>query len=58
METLDQVATYKGYAIYQDTDGTYFLMGLNGLNQPKKISFTNAFDMAKFVDGELKKWGL
>lgn len=57
METLDQVGTYKGYKIFHDLEG-YFILGLNGLNQPKKIVFENPFEMAKWIDSELKKWGL
>lgn len=58
METLNQVGNYKGYKIFQDSDGSYFLNGLNGLGQPKKISFTNPFEMAKWIDSQLKEWGL
>jgi hypothetical protein len=56
---MDSVLTYKGYQIFQDSDGSYFLNGLNGLGQPKKISFTNPFEMAQWIDSELKnRYGL
>lgn len=54
---MDSVLNYKGYEIFQDSDGSYFLNGLNGLGQPKKISFTNPFEMAKWIDSQLKKYG-
>ena len=51
----EKVGSYLGYAIFSDSEG-FFILGLNGLNQPKKIVFETLPALTDWIDSEFKRY--
>ena len=49
------LTTHKGYDIFQDEQG-FYIVGLNGLNQPKNIYRDNLSDLTKWIDEQFNSW--
>ena len=53
--TITKITNHKGYEIFLDDKG-FFIEGLDGLNQPKKIYRDTFSDLIKWIDERFSAW--